>query len=143
MANKRSPTATAIREPPALLRQPVTFLTAARAGPGQHWRQLVGRAPVVRSCVQTLVMQITGLDWYLSGEDKDEVAYFTKVLESVDEGEGWETMISRVVNDQLVLPFRGAVAIGAFPDGVASWVSHLDAATMVPTYDRRYPYVQV
>src|SRR3990167_8923229 len=143
MANKRSPTATAIREPPALLRQPVTFLTSGERGTGQHWRQLVGRAPVVRSCVQTLVMQITGLDWYISGEDKDEVAYFTKVLESVDEGEGWETMISRVVNDQLVLPFGGAVEIGAFPDGVVAWANHLDAATMVPTYDRSFPFAQV
>jgi len=140
---KRSPSATAIREPPALFRQPVSFLSSGELGQGHHWRQLVGRAPVVRSCIQTLVMQVTGLNWYLAGDDKDVVAYFTKVLEAADEGEGWETMISRVVNDQLVVPFGGATEIGAFPDGVVAWMSHLDAATMVPTYDRRFPYAQV
>jgi len=140
---KRSPNPTAIREPPALLRQPISFLTSGALGTGEHWRQLVGRAPVVRSCIQTLVMQITGLDWYLSGDDKHAVAYFTKMLESADEGEGWETMVSRVVNDMLVLPFGGATEIGPFPDGVVAWISHLDAATMVPTYDRRFPYAQV
>lgn len=137
----RNPKPTAIREPPALLRQPVTFLTPNQLQAGQ-WRQFVASAPVVRSCVQTQIMQITGLDWFIEGEDEKDKEYFTKVLDSGDDGEGFEVMLSRVVRDTLELPFGGAVEIGQFPDDVVAWLHHIDGATMVPTYSQEFPYAQ-
>ena len=138
---KRAPKPTSVREPPALFRQQVTFLSPGDLK-GNQWRQLVGQAPVVRACVQTLVNQLTDLGWYLEGEDDEAVAYFTKVLEAADNSAGFETMLSRVVEDALVVPFGGAVEFGLFPDDVVAWVQHIDGATMVPTYSQQFPYVQ-
>ena len=90
-------------------------------------------------------MQICGLDWVLEGEDPDEKAYFTKLLENADADDsgGWEVFLSRILKDAMEVPFGGAAEIGAFGDGVVAWVSHIDGATMIPTFDPRTPYAQV
>lgn len=136
-----TPKPQSIQGPPSLWRQPVTFLSPASLT-GSQWRQFLGGAPVVRAAVQTLIMQTSGLDWYLEGDDDDAKAYFTKLLESYG-GPGWEVGVSRVTKDMLELPFGGATEIGHFGDGVVAWITHIDGGTMVPTYNERYPYAQV
>jgi len=131
-----------VREPAFIVRQPALFLdpmglTAAA------WRRVVAAAPVVRSCIQTLVMQITGLEWTIESEDDGLVDYFTKVLNGADNGTGFDTMIARVVEDCLTVPFGGAWENGAYRDGTIAWVAHLDAGLMQPTNDSNYPFAQV
>ncbi len=130
------------RAPPALYREPFRLLSPADLR-GEQWRALVGQAPIVRSCVQTLIMQLSAIEWYIEGDDQEAVDYFTKVLETADDGSGFEVHASRVVEDSLILPFGGAAEIGHFSDGVVAWVQHIDAATMVPTYDEMRPYAQI
>lgn len=139
----RSPKPSAISGPPALFRQPVTFLNP-RQLTGEQWRVLVGGAPIVRACIQTQIMLLTGLGWFIEGEDEEAKAYFTKLLENAgsDDG-GWDVYLSRVIKDTLEVPFGGATEFGHFPDGVVAWLHHVDGATMVPTYSDRYPYAQV
>lgn len=144
MPSPTTPKPTAIEGPPALFRQPVTFINPASLT-GDHWRRMIGGAPIVRACVQTLVMQATGLSWSIQGDDEEAKAYFTKLLETADthDGGGWEVFSSRVLKDTLEVPFGGAAEIGTFPDGVVAWLSHVDGATMVPTYNQRFPYAQM
>ena len=139
-----TPKPTAIREPPALTRFPVSFLTPSQLN-ASTWRSLVAGAPIVRACVQTLVMQISGLEWSLEGEDDKAKEYFTTVLENADadDGGGWEVYLSRIIKDTLEVPFGGAAEIGTYPDGVVAWSSHVDGATLVPTFNQRTPYAQI
>src|ERR1700682_6324516 len=139
---KNAPSPQSIRTPPYLQRQLFTPWTSSQFT-AERWRNLVGSAPIVRSCVKTLVMLVTGLNWHLLGDDQDAVDYFTDILETADEGEGFEVHTSRVIDDLLTVPFGGAVEIGAYPDGLVAWLLHLDGATMVPTYDPNITYVPV
>jgi hypothetical protein len=139
----RTPNPSAIQGPPALFRQAVTFISPGELR-GPQWRTLIGGAPIVRACIQTQIMLITGLQWSIEGDDDEAAAYFTKLLENAgaDDG-GWEVFLSRVMKDTLEVPFGGAVEFGHFHDGVVAWVHHIDGATMVPSYNDRYPYAQV
>jgi hypothetical protein len=131
-----------IREPAYLTRSPAAFFDATSLTAPQ-WRRVVAAAPVVRACIQTLVMQITGLKWEIQGEDDDLVEYFTLVLNGSDDGAGFENMIARVVEDALTVPFGGAWEIGSYRDGTVAWLAHLDAGLMRPTNDKNYPYAMV
>lgn len=136
------PKAKGQREPAFLARQPAVFYDPMSLEAGQ-WRGLVGQAPIVRSCIATLIMQITGLEWEVVSDDEEEKAYFEALLGSADDGAGFENMVSRVVEDALTVPFGGAWENGAYPNGGAAWVAHLDAGLMRPTYSFEVPYAQV
>lgn len=143
-ASKRpaAPPSKAIREPPYLQRQLFRPWSTSQFK-AEQWRTLIGSAPVVRACVRTLTMWICGISWIVKSEDPEVAAYFTEVLETADEGEGFEVHLSRVIEDALTVPFGGAVEIGAYNDGLVAWIAHLDGAALVPTYDEKFPYVQV
>jgi len=136
------PKAKGIREPAFLVRKPAAFFDAT-ALTAPQWRRVVGMAPVVRSCIQTLVMQITGLNWYIESEDEKLAEYFTLVLNSSDDGAGFENMIARVVEDTLTVPFGGSWEIGSYRDDTVAWLGHLDASLMRPTNSKDYPFAQV
>lgn len=130
------------RAPPALYREPFRILTPADLK-GEQWRYLVGSAPIVRSCIQTLIMQASSIDWHIESDDEDAVEYFTNLIGGADGGAGFEGFVSKMIEDSLVLPFGGASEIGHFSDGVVAWFQHIDAATLVPTYDEKFPYAQI
>jgi hypothetical protein len=88
-------------------------------------------------------MQITGLEWYIEGDDEKERDYFTSILSSADDGSGFESLVARVVEDATTVPFGGAWENGFFPDGGVAWVAHLDGGLMRPTYSYDVPYAQV
>ena len=136
------PKAKGLRQPAFLTRTPAVFYDPMTLE-AQQWRGLVAQAPIVRSCIATLIMQITGLEWYIEGDDEKEKDYFTDILSSADDGSGFENLVARVVEDALTVPFGGAWEIGFFPNGGSAWVAHLDAGLMRPTYSYDVPYAQV
>ena len=136
------PKAKGYREPAFLSRTPITFYDPIALS-SEQWRRLVGAAPVVRSCIATMIMQITGLAWEVVDEDEEEGKYFELVLAQADDGSGFENMIARVVEDALTVPFGGAWEIGSYPDGGTAWTAHLDAGLMRPTYNKEFPYAMV
>lgn len=136
------PKAKGYREPAFLSRTPITFYDPVALS-SEQWRRLVGAAPVVRSCIATMIMQITGLAWEVVDEDEEEGKYFELVLAQADDGSGFENMIARVVEDTLTVPFGGAWEIGSYPDGGTAWTAHLDAGLMRPTYNKEFPYAMV
>jgi hypothetical protein len=130
------------REPAFLSRTPITFYDPIALS-SQQWRHLVGAAPVVRSCIATLIMQITGLNWEIVDDDKEEGKYFELVLGQADDGSGFENMIARVLEDALTVPFGGAWEIGSYPGGGTAWTAHLDGGLLRPTYNKDFPYAMV
>ncbi|OGS01145.1 MAG: hypothetical protein A2V88_08675 [Elusimicrobia bacterium RBG_16_66_12] len=137
-----APKAKGLREPAFLVRQPTIFWDSISLN-AEQWRRLVGQAPVVRSCIQTLVMQITGLNWSIDSEDERLAQYFTDLLNGAEDGAGFEDLVARVVEDTLTMPFGGAWEIGSYSDGTVAWLAHLDAALMKPTYRQDFPYAQI
>jgi len=139
---KTEPKAKGLREPTYMLRQPAVFFDAISLG-AENWRRLVGQAPVVRACIQTLIMQITGLNWSIESEDEKLAEYFEGVLNGADDGAGFENMVARVIEDTLTVPFGGAWEIGSYSDGTVAWLAHLDGGLMKPTYQANFPYAQL
>lgn len=138
----REPKAKGIREPAFLLRQPTAFWDPTVLN-AEQWRRLVGMAPVVRACVQTLILQITGLDWHIESDNDANADYYELLLGNADDGAGFDNLLARVIEDCLTLPFGGAWELGSYPDGTVAWVAHLDAALMKPTYQRTYPFAML
>jgi hypothetical protein len=136
------PKAKGQRQPAFLTRQPAVFYDPQTLQAGQ-WRGLISQAPIVRSCIATLIMQITGLEWEIVGDDEKEVDYFTNIIASADDGAGFESLVARVVEDATVVPFGGAWENGFYPDGGVAWMAHLDGGLMRPTYSYDVPYAQV
>lgn len=136
------PKAKGVREPAVITRRPVTFYDPLVLSANQ-WRGLVGGAPVVRACIQTMIMQITGLEYRVESEDEKAIEYYTELLETADDGGGFQDLVARVIEDTLTIPFGGAIELGRYGDGVVAWAAHLDSGLMKPTYDDRYPYAQL
>ena len=139
---KTEPKAKGLHAPAFMLRQPTVFFDAISLS-SEQWRRLVGQAPVVRACIQTLIMQITGLNWSIESEDEKLAQYFEGVLNGADDGAGFENMVARVVEDTLTVPFGGAWEIGSYSDGTVAWLAHLDGGLMKPTYQANFPYAQL
>jgi len=137
-----APAAKGIREPQSITRQVATFFDPLTLS-AKHWRRVVAQAPVVGACVQTLIMQITGLNWKIESDDEELTERFTLLLNMADNGAGMESLLSRVAEDTLTMPFGGAFELGVYPDGEVAWIAHLDAGLMAPTYDEKFPYRQV
>ncbi len=136
------PKAKGIREPAYLLRQPIAFWDPTVLN-AEQWRRLVGAAPVVRACIQTLILQITGLNWHVESENDANAEYYEVLLANADDGAGFDNLVARVIEDCLTLPFGGVFELGSYPDGTVAWIAHLDAGLMKPTYHRTYPYAML
>ncbi len=136
-----APAAKGLREPQSITRQLATFFDPMTLS-AVHWRRVVAQAPVVGACVDTLIMQITGLNWAIEADDDALVEKYTLLLNMADNGGGFESLISRVAEDALTVPFGGAFELGSYPDGEVAWIAHLDAGLLGPTYDEKYPYRQ-
>lgn len=115
----------------------------------EQWR-FVAKEPITRLCVRHIIREIVSLDWDIISEagpkrdDTGVIDYFTRVFEEADDGDGWDYHISRVVQDALELPIGGVVEPA--PDdftGMAGAIYHVDGATVFPTFDPIYPFVQI
>lgn len=118
---------------------------------GQRWRRVVDGQPIAQVCRETLISNLIALDWKIEPRDstmrdelKDEVEYYTKLLEYTGDYDYVE-IVEWVCRDLLDLPFGGAVEVGREgdePDGRVLWIELLDGATLFPTLNFDWPVGQ-
>jgi hypothetical protein len=132
--------------PPYISRAPYyftnpTFLTY------DQWR-MVAREPVTRLCIRHIIRELVSFEWDITSpdpeKDADTIEYYTNILEAADDNDGFDSWLSRVVQDALELPIGGVFEPA--PDnltGLLGGVYHVDGATVFPTYDPDVPFVQV
>lgn len=144
---EKSATPRSIRQAmPYISRMPIfftnpTFLTY------DQWR-LVAREPITRLCIRHVIREITALEWDITTEntkrDKEQIRYYKNILNKSDDGQGFDALISRTLQDALELPIGGNIEL--VPDTLTNMLGglyHVDGATLYPTYDMDIPFVQV
>ena len=115
------------------------------------WRNFVLRQPVAIDCRETLIAQISSLEWSVDATDpnlrdeyRSDIDYYTRFL-SKNQDYDFITMVEWIARDYLDLPFGGAAEIGRVGDspvGKVVWIELLDAGTLFPTTSREYPVGQ-
>lgn len=106
-----------------------------------QWRSVVSKAPVARTCIETLTMQLASVPWHITGRDAGEVDYYTELLRRAN-GEDFDTFTARVVADTLQVPMGGLIEPVRDNDGTLVDILHVDGGTVFPTYDPALPFVQ-
>ncbi len=121
------------------------------------WRAVVQQQPVAVVCRETLVANMTSLEWKIEPRDsnqrdelKEEIKYYSKFLEYTG-GYDYQEILEWVLKDALDLSFGGAVELGWEGDTPPTenndsrllWVEPLDGGTLFPTLDTTYPYGQI
>jgi len=119
---------------------------------GQQWRALVANQPIAIICRDTLTANLLSMSWSVRAREssdtqlqieKDEIDHYTDVF---NEAEGdFDNYVELILQDLLDLPFGAMAEVGRLrddPEGPVMWVEHVDAATLVPTGDRKWPVMQ-
>lgn len=117
----------------------------------ERWRKVVQDQPIASICRDTLIANVTSLDWKISPRDssmldelKSEIEYYTKLFSMCD-GLDFTSHVEWIASDLLDIPFGGASEIGREydkPDGKVMWIKPLDGATLVPTNNLDHPVLQ-
>lgn len=107
-----------------------------------QWRGLVAKAPIVRNCISTLILQLTSVPRVIIAEDPKIVDYYLSVLDHFN-GEDFNTAMSRIVRDILEVPFGGAIEVVRGTKKEVTGLFHVDGGSLYPTYDPELPFVQV
>ena len=115
----------------------------------ERWRAAVHNQPIAMICRETLIETMQSTPWRIVAKDPSasspkEVDYYTELFTNIDGG--WDLHIDLLMQDALDTPFGGIDEVGREGDaldGKVDWVTHIDAATVYPTYDLNYPVVQM
>lgn len=136
-----------IQQPPIFITRQPLYLQNPTAFSANQWRQ-IAKEPITRLCIRHILRELTSLEWEVSSlnpeKDAEQVRFLTTVLENADDGDGWDTWLSRVLLDALTLPMAGNSEV--VPDkttGILGGLYHVDGATLYPTYERDIPFVQI
>jgi hypothetical protein len=115
------------------------------------WRNFVLKQPIAIDCKETLIAQISSLDWKVDAVDpnmrdeyKADIDYYTQFFDR-NQDYDFITMVEWIASDYLDLPFGGAAEIGRLgdkPNGKVVWIRMLDGGTLFPTLSRAYPVGQ-
>lgn len=115
------------------------------------WRNFVKQQPVATAAKEYILSSIVSLDWMIvTREDnmrdelKLEIDYYTNLFENLG-GMDYAGYIEWIGGDMLDLPFGGAAEVGRQGDrenGKVLWTIPIDAATLFPTLDTRFPVGQ-
>jgi len=118
---------------------------------GETWRNVVKSQPVAMICRETLIANITALDWKIEPRDSNkrdelraEIDYYTQFLSNNGELD-YVQLLEWIVQDYLDIPFGSGVEIGRegdSPEGRVMWIEPLDGATLFPTLNSNYPVGQ-
>jgi hypothetical protein len=127
---------------PFLVRKPVTLVDPTGLASAQ-WRAIVAKAPVVRACITTLILQVVAIPWAITGDNQKECDGYKALLQRANGGEGFKSFLGRVIRDALEVPFGGAMEVTRDAKGVANSLWHVDGGTLAPTYERDTPYAQI
>jgi len=115
------------------------------------WRNIVARQPFAMVCRETLISQLTSLEWKVEPRDstqrdelKGEIKYYSKLFEYGGHYD-YVSLLEWICKDLMDLPFGGAVEVGREgddPNGKVEWIIPLDAGTLFPTLNFDYPVGQ-
>ena len=136
---------------PKSIQQPALYLTRSLfrfSDPtglmAPQWR-LIAREPVNRSAQRFIIRELSALEWLITSTRRNDprVDEYVENWDAIfEDGQGWNVWLSRMVEDTCTLPFGGACEVGYRGDEL-EWTLHVDATTLLPTYERLAPYVQV
>ena len=110
----------------------------------EQWR-LISREPVNKMAQQFIKRELAALDFEIVSERHDDPRvgeYKARWDDIFEDGDGFYLWLFRILDDTMTLTFGGGSEISRSDDRL-DWVQHVDAATLLPTYDKRQPYVQV
>jgi hypothetical protein len=116
-----------------------------------RWRSIVRGQPIAAICRDTLIANLTSLDWKIVPRDssqldelKKDIKYYTKLITN-NNGLDFTSHLEWVAADLLDIPFGGASEIGREgdrPEGQVMWIKPLDGATLMPTNNEKFPVLQ-
>lgn len=120
--------------------------------PGQ-WRSWVAAQPIAVTCRDTMISNLTDLDWKITprksdmrDELKGTIDYYEKFLRNGGySGLDWISFLEWFVTDLNDLPFGTGWEIGRKGDsenGRAMWLEPLDGGTLYPTNNKDTPVIQ-
>ena len=109
-----------------------------------QWR-LIAREPVNKMAQRFIIRELCSLTWEITSDKRNDkrVEDYTKDWNDLwEDGDGFTTWLARMIEDACTLPFGGAAEVGYRGDDL-EWALHVDGATLLPTYEKSSPYVQV
>ena len=122
----------------------------------EMWRAAVKGQPIASICKETLISNLIALEWKVEPKDstqrdelKSEIDYYTDLFLDNKEYD-YLSIVEWIVGDYLDLPFGAGVELGWQNDTPPTdetdsrllWYQPLDAATLFPTRDRKWPVGQ-
>lgn len=124
--------------------------------PAYTWRAWVMNQPVALVCRETLIANLEALDWKITPrnmkykEELDPVCrYYEKLIRNGGNypalGLDYSGLLEWVVGDLLDTPFGGFAELGRKnddPKGRVLWIKPVDAGTLYPTLNDKWPTVQ-
>ncbi len=104
-------------------------------------RKIWKTEPILAGAVSSMVQKMISLGWSLTG-GRNRVAKFSDVLVNAEDGAGWVTFLSKLVQDYLTQDIGGFFELGrATPEGAITDLYNLDAGMMRLTGSRNYPAI--
>lgn len=118
-----------------------------------QWRAWVAAQPVAVTCKETMISNISDLDWKITprksdmrDELKGDINHYEKFFRRAGEsGLDWMGFLEWFISDLNDLPFGTGWEIGRKgdnPDGRAVWMEPLDGGTLYPTNNKDVPVIQ-
>lgn len=120
--------------------------------PGQ-WRSWVASQPVAVTCIETMISNISDLDWKITprksdmrDELKGTIDHYEKFLRNGGySGLDWVGFLEWFMSDLNILPFGTGWELGRKGDtenGRVMWLEPLDGGTLYPTNNKDTPVIQ-
>lgn len=133
-----------IQKPSVYLTRTVFRFTDPTGFSADQWR-LIAREPINKMAQRFIVRELSSLPYQIVSDERNDPRvdeYTERWSEIWEDGAGFTVWLARTIDDACTLPFGAASECGWKGDDLV-WVLHVDAATLLPTYERKLPYVQV
>ena len=144
LVEKAAPKPRAIQTPAVYITRSVfRFWDPTGFSPDQ-WR-LIAREPVNKMAQGFIKRELAALEWEIVSSRKDDsrIDDYTDGWDDIfDDGDGFIIWMTRMVDDACTLTFGAIAEVGRDGEDLA-WIHSVDGGTVLPTYDKRAPYVQV
>lgn len=115
------------------------------------WRKIVANQPLAVICRDTLIANITALDWKIEPVDsnmrdevREDIKYYEKFFQYTGDYD-YVDILEWICKDALDIPFGGVLEIGREndePNGKILWIELLDGGTCFPTLNANLPVGQ-
>ena len=111
------------------------------AGRAAALRRFVRQEPILSGAFSSMCSKICSLDWQLRG-GRQRVARYRDLLIHADDGQGWQSFLSRVVQDYLGTDQGGFIELARrYENGPVEAIYHLDAECIGFTGDVNWPLI--